>query len=161
MHACLALPFSYRSTQLCEDTPRSGSTQATDYSYMTSSMPISRCQSEEPPSRPVDGRAAEGMARGGGILSKTPSPFINARRSGAKLPPLHAQTGQSPQANSDAQVLEVTQTLLHYIPKPNFEPGAEERTISPASSVEKVAQRALRGAQTSNALMDAAGECAD
>ena len=143
------LPFSCRSPQMNEETPRSGTTEATDCSNLTSSMPISRCQSEErPPRHPVDGRAA-----------KTPSPFINARRSGSKLPPLSPNVAATPQPHSDAQVLEVTQTLLHYIPKPNFEPSAEERTISPASSVEKVKQRALRGAQVSDVHRAAAGDC--
>ena len=109
--------------------------------------------------------------------SKTPnSSFLHARRSGSipPLPPapaspsLNACHADARGSHGDAQVLEVTQTLLHYIPKPISEPAEEEMTVSSCRGSEEPQIRniigrerhcALRGTQTSNVdlLMAAQG----
>jgi hypothetical protein len=164
--------FRHRSQHMCEETPRSAVTDATEYSDAASSVPVSRAASSNPgcaelfvwrPISPERGRVGVGDG-----TSKTPnSSLLHARRSGS-IPPLppasrdgdtcscHADVRGS---HSDAQVLEVTQTLLHYIPKPIPEPAEEEITVSSCggsedpqirSRIGRERHSALRGAQTSN-----------
>ena len=185
--------FQHRSQQTCLETPRSAVTDAAEYSDVASSVPVSRAASSNPGSaeqslwRSDDGKMSISPERGRvgvgeGTSKMQNSSFLHARRSGS-IPPLPpafrdgeagACQADARGSHGDAQVLEVTQTLLHYIPKPIPEPaeeimikkrnthtvsscgGSEEPQIS--SRIARVRQSALRGDQTSNVNLHKAAQ---